>query len=99
MTTQMGLVALSKGTISNLERLAIRAHSLHTPRAGRVCAMKERNSREKGSITASSPGLVENIAHHLKAHYDLAAPMPEHLAELTEKLAKLNEREDGAEKT
>jgi len=31
MTTQMGLVALSKGTISNLERLAIRAHSLHTP--------------------------------------------------------------------
>ena len=61
--------------------------------------MKERNSREKGSITASSRGLVENIAHHLKAHYDLAAPMPEHLAELTEKLAKPNEREDGAEKT
>jgi hypothetical protein len=62
--------------------------------------MKDRNSGKNGSITASRRELLENIAHHLKAYYDIVTPLPDHLAELAEKLAqRINAPPDEAEET
>ena len=89
----------SKGTNGNLERLVIPAHSLRSPRV-EFGAMKDRNSGKNGSITASRRELLENIAHHLKAYYDIATPLPDHLAELAEKLAqRIDAPPDEAEET
>jgi hypothetical protein len=55
--------------------------------------MRGGNSREKAFVTASRREIRECLAHHLKAHFDIAAPIPDYLAELAEKLVQ-PEREE-----
>jgi len=84
-----------RGTIGDRGTIGVRARK--QIRRIRVGAMQGRNSREKAFVTASRREIRECLAHHLKAHYDLAAPMPDHLAGLAEKLVQCEREEEGGE--